>query len=59
VSAGDIVMNERLEHWAKGTVRVQLPVLGVFTITDNKIVRWCDYFDAGTVKPLIEAMQQK
>lgn len=57
-SAGDIVMNERIEHWSKGKVRVQLPVLGVFTIKNDKIVRWCDYFDADTVKPLIEAMKQ-
>ena len=54
-SAGDVVMNERLEHWAAGSVKVQLPVLGVFTFNDKgKISRWCDYFDAKTIAPMMK-----
>lgn len=56
VVAGDVVMNERVEHWAAGKVRVALPIVGVFTFKGDKIVRWCDYFDAGSVKPLIDAL---
>ncbi len=57
-SSGNIVTNERLETWVKGDVRVLLPVLGVFTLTDGKITKWCDYFDSGTIAPLMEAIQQ-
>ncbi len=57
-SAGDVVMNERLEHWAAGAVKVKLPVLGVFTFNDKgKISRWCDYFDAKTIAPLMELLK--
>ena len=56
-SAGNVVTNERLETWAKGNVRVLLPVLGVFTITAGKITKWCDYFDSGTIAPLMEAVK--
>ena len=57
-SAGNVVMNERIEHWASGSVKVELPVVGVFTFNDKgKIARWCDYFDAKTMAPLMEAMK--
>lgn len=55
-SAGNVVMNERLETWVKGDVTVLLPVLGVFTVSDGKIAKWCDYFDAATVTPLTDAL---
>jgi len=55
-SAGNVVMNERLETWVKGDVTVLLPVLGVFTITDGKIAKWCDYFNAATVTPLTDVL---
>ncbi len=56
-SSGNVVTNERLETWVKGDVQVLLPVLGVFTITDGKITRWCDYFDSGTIAPLMAVLQ--
>ncbi len=57
-SAGDIVMNERIEHWAAGNVKVQLPVVGVFTFNDKgKIFRWCDYFDAKTIQPMMDVLK--
>ena len=56
-SSGDVVTNERLETWVKGDIRVLLPVLGVFTLTDGKITIWCDYFDSGTIAPLMAALQ--
>ena len=57
-SAGDVVMNERIETWVSGQVKVELPVVGVFTFNDKgKIFRWCDYFDAKTMAPLMEAMK--
>lgn len=55
-ASDNVVMNERRETWVKGEVTVVLPVLGVFTITDGKISTWCDYFDSGTIAPLMEAV---
>lgn len=57
-SAGNVVMNERIEHWVAGSVKVELPVVGVFTFNDKgKIARWCDYFDAKTAAPMMEALK--
>ena len=56
-SAGNVVMNERLETWVKGSVRLELPVLGVFEVNKGKITHWRDYFDAASVAPLTEAIQ--
>lgn len=55
--AGNVVTNERLEEWSKGAVKVDLPVLGVFEVKDGKITHWRDYFDAKTIEPLSQAIQ--
>ena len=55
-SAGDLVMCERLEHWRKGSVTVDLPVMGVFEVVDGKITKWRDYFDGARFAPIIEAV---
>lgn len=55
-SAGDVVMNERLEIWKKDDLRVELPVMGTFELRDGKIVSWRDYFDLATLQPLIDAV---
>jgi len=57
-SSGNVVMNERMETWVKGSVRVELPVVGVFELKDGKITKWRDYFDSATVTPLVEAIQR-
>ena len=57
-SSGNTVMNERLETWTKGSLRLELPVLGVFELKNGKITQWRDYFDANTVGPLMEAVQK-
>jgi limonene-1,2-epoxide hydrolase len=57
-SSGNTVMNERLETWVKGNVRLELPVVGVFELKNGKITHWRDYFDANTVTPLMEAVQR-
>lgn len=57
-SSGHTVMNERLEEWVKGSVKVDLPVLGIFELKGGKITHWRDYFDAKTVQPLMEAIQK-
>ncbi|MAA74751.1 MAG: limonene-1,2-epoxide hydrolase [Salinisphaeraceae bacterium] len=55
-SAGNFVMNERMEYWVKGDVRVDLPVAGVFELRDGLIVSWRDYFDLPTLQPLLDAV---
>jgi limonene-1,2-epoxide hydrolase len=57
-SSGNTVMNERLEEWVKGSVKLDLPVLGVFEIKNGKITHWRDYFDAKSSAPLTEAIQK-
>ena len=52
-SSGNIVMNERLETWAIGSVTIDLPVIGMFEFNSaGKISHWHDYFDAKTMAPL-------
>lgn len=58
-SSGNVVMNERLETWTKGSTTIKLPVTGVFVIEGGKIRHWRDYFDLATLTPLVSAMQGK
>jgi limonene-1,2-epoxide hydrolase len=45
-TAGNVVMNERVDSFEAGGKHVSLPVMGVFEITDSgKIKAWRDYFD--------------
>ncbi|MFZ9231533.1 MAG: limonene-1,2-epoxide hydrolase family protein [Ilumatobacteraceae bacterium] len=43
--AGDTVFVERLDRHQLPNGWVELPVTGVFTVRDGKIIRWRDYFD--------------
>ncbi len=59
-SSGNTVMNERIETWEIGDVRVVLPVVGMFAFnSDGKISRWNDYFDAKTVEPFMAAVSKR
>ena len=44
-SAGNVVMNERVDSFEMGPKKISLPVSGVFEIRDGKISSWRDYFD--------------
>lgn len=44
-SAGNVVMNERLDRFVMGPKKIELPVAGVFEIRNGKISAWRDYFD--------------
>ncbi len=48
VSAGNVVMNERVDRFAAGEKQVELAVAGVFEVRDGKIAAWRDYFDMAT-----------
>src|SRR5680860_133622 len=49
VADGNLVLNERTDRFVKGDMTVDLPVAGVFEVTDGKISLWRDYFDMAEV----------
>lgn len=48
VSAGDIVVAERIDRTKVGDKSVDLPCCGVFEMQGGKIKAWRDYFDMAT-----------
>lgn len=48
LSAGDVVIAERLDRTRIGDKAVNLPCCGVFEMQDGKIKVWRDYFDMAT-----------
>ena len=44
-SAGNMVMNERVDRFVMGPKKIELPVAGVFEVRNGKIAAWRDYFD--------------
>ena len=48
VSAGDVVIAERLDRTKAGDKGVDLPCTGVFEMENGKIKIWRDYFDLTT-----------
>jgi limonene-1,2-epoxide hydrolase len=44
-NADGVVMNERTDRFLIGDTWVELPVMGVFELSDGKISKWRDYFD--------------
>jgi limonene-1,2-epoxide hydrolase len=49
VSAGDLVMNERIDHFTfHDGAMVSLPIAGIFELESGKVVAWRDYFDLAT-----------
>ena len=45
-----VVMNERIDVFTLNGTVVELPVVGVFEITDGKITTWRDYFDMAPIQ---------
>lgn len=56
VGQGEVVMNAREETWERRGLRVVLPVAGLFELAHGRIVRWCDYWDLATFKPMLDAI---
>jgi limonene-1,2-epoxide hydrolase len=48
VSAGDVLVAERLDRTKLGDRGVDLPCCGIFEMRDGKIRVWRDYFDLAT-----------
>lgn len=52
-SNGSVVMNERTDVFTMGGTTIELPVMGVFEVTeDGKIAGWRDYFDMAPLAAL-------
>jgi len=49
VTAGSVVMLERLDRHRLDDKWVELPVTGVFEVHHGQITYWRDYFDAATI----------
>jgi len=47
-SAGNVVINERVDRFVIAGKQIALPVAGVFEIRNGKIAAWRDYFDMQT-----------
>jgi limonene-1,2-epoxide hydrolase len=50
ISAGNMVMNERIDYFTFPARRVALPIAGIFELEAGKIKAWRDYFDLGTLR---------
>lgn len=50
IAAGDLVMNERIDHFTLAQGSVALPVAGIFQLRGGKIIAWRDYFDLATLE---------
>lgn len=48
LAEGNRVIVERVDHVQAGDQTVDLPVVGVFEMENEKIREWRDYFDMGT-----------
>ena len=55
VAAGNLVMNERLDHATVKGKSFSLPVFGVFELEGGKIKAWRDYFDLETFTKALAA----
>lgn len=56
-ATGNVVMNERTDRFRTGDNWMDLPVCGVFELTDDgKIALWRDYFDLQTMLDQMAAL---
>ena len=47
---GGVVLTERVDKFRINGVWAEVPVMGVFEVSDGKIAAWRDYFDMGQVQ---------
>lgn len=47
---GGVVLTERVDKFKINGVWAEVPVMGVFEVSDGKIAAWRDYFDMGQVQ---------
>jgi limonene-1,2-epoxide hydrolase len=44
-ASGSVVMTERIDVFTFPTTTIELPVMGTFEVSKDKITAWRDYFD--------------
>lgn len=55
--AGNVVVNERLDRFKIGDGWLEIPVAGVFEVTDDGLISlWRDYFDMTTYTTQLAAL---
>ena len=47
---GGVVLTERVDKFKINGTWAEIPVMGVFEVSDGKIAAWRDYFDMGQVQ---------
>ena len=47
---GGVVLTERVDKFKVNGVWAEIPVMGVFEVSDGNIAAWRDYFDLGQVQ---------
>jgi len=52
-NSNGIVMNERTDHLNFNGKQVELPVMGIFELSNGKIKAWRDYFDMEKLKGIM------
>ncbi|HEV3113257.1 MAG TPA: limonene-1,2-epoxide hydrolase family protein [Candidatus Binataceae bacterium] len=55
LSAGNVVMMERLEWIGTKRGKTELPIMGVFEVAGGKLTAWRDYWDTKMAAPLAAA----
>lgn len=45
VAQGDVVMSERVDRFLVRGTWLEIPVVGIFVVREDRIVLWRDYFD--------------
>jgi limonene-1,2-epoxide hydrolase len=51
LSAGNVVMMERLEWVGTNRGKIELPIMGVFELAGGKLTAWRDYWDTKMAAP--------
>jgi limonene-1,2-epoxide hydrolase len=52
-----VVMTERLDRFRMAGKWIEMPVMGVFELVDDKIMRWRDYFDSAQFQAQMAIVQ--
>lgn len=55
---GGVVLTERVDKFRINGVWAEIPVMGVFEVSDGKVAAWRDYFDMGQVQAQFGATAQ-
>lgn len=52
-----VVLTERTDRFLLDSGWCEMPVMGIFEVSDGRIDAWRDYFDMQSAQPLLAALQ--